>query len=97
MWPIFVSDDAENRVTVSPAESMIETRLKKAGGKYYLLTANASESTRLATIRIEGFEGMKVKKLFDLPAEMTVKSDTIEDAWTANDSFVYEIMAATQE
>ncbi|MCA9436013.1 MAG: hypothetical protein KC978_09540, partial [Candidatus Omnitrophica bacterium] len=93
MWSIFVADDADPRVEVTPVESGIETRLKHVGGKYYLLTANASERDQSAEIHIEGLKGMSVKKLFDLPGKMALEGDTLHDVWSKDDAFVYEIEA----
>lgn len=91
LWPVFVADDSDIAVEVSPASSGIEARLKAHEGRLYLLTANASERATEATIRVEGLTGMKVKKLFDLPGAMAVEGDSITDAWGAQDAFVYEI------
>ena len=91
MWPIFVADDADTNMSVSPVDSMIETRLKKWNGKYYLLTANASETTQRVNLQISGFDGMKVRKLFDLPGGMKVTGDILTDTWGKYDTFVYEI------
>ena len=91
MWPIFVADDAENAVTISPLDSMVETRLKKWNGKYYLLTANASEKASRVNITIDGFDGMTVRKLFDLPGDMNVQKNAITDTWRKHDTYVYEI------
>ncbi len=91
MWPIFVADDAPATVQVTPAGSGIETRLKKHEGKYYLLTANASEAPQDAEIKISGLGNFKVRKLFNLPGAMQTDSSTITDTWKKYDSFVYEI------
>ncbi len=91
MWPVFAADDSGIAVTVSPTDSGIETRLKSHEGRLYLLTANAAERPTEATIRIEGLDGMTVKKCFDLPGSLAVEGDTLRDAWGAQDAFVYEI------
>ncbi len=91
LWPVFVSDDAEHPIRVSPAGSMIETRLKKWEGKYYLLTANAAEAKTSAEIHIEGVKQITVRKLFDLPGEMKISGNRIADTWDKYDAFVYEI------
>ena len=91
MWPVFVADDAGNRISVTPRDRFIEARLKKWNGKYYLLTANASEAVQSAEILLDGMEGMKVKKLFDLSGKMAVSGNTIADTWKKYDAFVYEI------
>ncbi|GMQ80262.1 MAG: hypothetical protein BMS9Abin04_224 [Planctomycetia bacterium] len=91
MWPIFVADDAEAELTVSPADSMIEARLKKWNGKYYLLTANASETVRHAQVSIHGFDRLTVRKLFDTTGDMALENNTIIDKWRKYDVFVYEI------
>lgn len=94
MWPIFASDDGDKRVAVSPANSGIEARLKQWNGTYYLLTANANETPREARIAIEGLDGMRVRKLFDLPGSIAVEGNTIEDNWNQYDAFVYELTEA---
>lgn len=94
MWPVFVADDGDRRVSVSPANSGIEARLKRWNGAYYLLTANANESPREARIAIEGLDGMHVRKLFDLPGAIAVEGNAIEDTWNRYDAFVYEITEA---
>jgi hypothetical protein len=91
MWPVFAADDSEIAVTVSPASSGVEARLKSHEGRLYLLTANASERPTEATIRIHGLDGMTVKKCFDLTGALTVEGDTLHDRWGAQDAFVYEI------
>lgn len=91
MWPVFAADDSGIAVTVSPAGSGIEARLKSHEGRLYLLTANAAERPTEATITIDRLEGMMVKKCFDLPGALTVEGDAIHDTWAAQDAFVYEI------
>ena len=91
MWPVFVADDAETPLAVFPANSMIEARLKEWNGKYYLLTANASEKPQHAVITLPKLNNMKVRKLFDRDGEMEVNADSIRDAWGETDAFVYEI------
>lgn len=93
MWPVFAADDAEISVSVSPADSEIEVRLKKWNGKYYLLTANASEETCQAIIQLDGLKDMDVRKLFDLGEHTAVTENTITDKWYKYDAFVYEITA----
>ncbi len=92
MWPVFVADDAENRVEILPNDSQLDARLKKWQGKYYLLVANRGETVQKATIQIDGFEGMKVEKLFELSGEMSVEANIIHDEWKHNDVHVYEIV-----
>jgi hypothetical protein len=65
--------------------------LKKWQGKYYLLTANRDESTQEAGIRINGFEEITVKKLFELPGELSVKNNVIQDVWGKFGTHVYEL------
>ncbi len=91
MWPIYVADDAENKVEIIPSQSTIDVRLKKYEGKYYLLTANRDETSKTVSIRIDGFNGMKVKKLFELKNELSVKDNVIRDTWNKYDVHVYEI------
>ena len=91
MWPIFVADDAKNKVEILPGGSAIEVRLKIWEGKYYLLAANRDETSKTVNIRIDGFDGMKVNKLFELNDELTVKDDVIRDEWKKYDVHVYEI------
>ena len=91
MWPVFASEDSGIAVTVSPADSGIETRLKSHEGRLYLLTANAAERPTEATITIDGLDGMTATKCFDLPGALTVEGDTLHDTWGAQDAFVYEI------
>ena len=91
MWPAFVADDAENRVEILPYNSKLDARLKKWQGKYYLLVANRDETLQQASIHIDGFEGMKVEKLFELPGSMSVKGGVIDDVWKKYDVHVYEI------
>jgi hypothetical protein len=97
MWPVFAADDAELAVTVSPSDAMIETRLKRYEGKLYLLTANGSDSTRQATISIEGNSALSVRKLFDLPGDMRQDDGAIADTWLEEDVFVYEITESRKE
>jgi hypothetical protein len=70
---------------------MIEARLKKWNGKYYLLTANASEKPQHAVITFVGWDTMQVRKLFDMNGEMEVVAGSIRDHWGETDAFVYEI------
>ena len=91
IWPVFVSDDAENKVEVLPYGTTIDIRLKKWEGKYYLLAANQDETTKTVSIRIDGFNGMKVKKLFEMNDELDVKDNIIRDEWKKYDVHVYEI------
>ncbi len=91
MWPIYVSDDAANKVEVLPYGSTIEVRLKKWEGKYYLLAANRDETTKTVSIRIDGLNGMKVKKLFELNDKLSVNGNIIRDEWKKYDVHVYEI------
>ncbi len=91
MWPVYVSDDAENKIEILPVDAEVDARLKKWQGKYYLFVANRGENTWKAGIRIEGFRGMKVKKLFELPGEMSVEGTAITDIWKKYDVHVYEI------
>ena len=91
MWPVFVADDAGNKVEVLPYGTTIDVRLKKWEGKYYLLAANRDEITKMASIRIDGIKGMKVKKLFELNNELSVKNNIIRDEWKKYDVHVYEI------
>ncbi len=91
MWPVYVSDDAENKVEILPCDAEVDARLKEWKGKYYLLVANRGNNTWKAGVRIKGFEGMKVKKLFELPGEMSVEGSTITDVWKKFDAHVYEI------
>ncbi len=91
MWPIFVADDAKNEVEILQGGSAIELRLKKWEGKYYLLAANRDETLKTVNIRIDGFNGMRVKKLFELNNELTVKDDVIRDEWKKYDVHIYEI------
>jgi len=92
MWPIYVADDAENKVEILPYDSEIDARLKEWEGKYYLLVANRGESVQKASVRIAGFEGMKVKKLFELPKDISVEGNMISDVWKKYDVHVYEIV-----
>lgn len=91
MWPVFVADDAENKVEILPHDSKLDVRLKKWQGKYYLLVANRGDTYQKASISIDGFEGMKVKKLFELSGDMSVDTDIIRDNWEKYDVHVYEI------
>ncbi len=91
MWPIYVADDAESKVEILPYDSEIDARLKEWEGKYYLLVANRGESVQRSSIRIAGYEGMKVKKLFELPKDMSVEGNMISDVWEKYDVHVYEI------
>jgi len=91
MWPVFVADDAEKKAEILPYNSKVDFRLKKWQGKYYLLTANRDETTQNASISINGFEGMKVKKLFELPGNLSVKDNKIQDVWGKYGTHVYEI------
>ncbi len=91
MWPVFVADDAENKVEILPANSALEVRLKQWEGKYYLLAANRDERPKTVHITIDGFEGMKVKKLFELDGAMEVQGHVIRDEWKKFDVHVYEI------
>jgi len=91
MWPIYVADDAENKVEVLPYGSTVDVRLKKWEGKYYLLTANRGEQTQKSNISIKGMNEMKVKKLFEVAGEMSVNNNVINDIWKKNDVHVYEI------
>ncbi|MCC6698547.1 MAG: hypothetical protein IT365_23190 [Candidatus Hydrogenedentes bacterium] len=96
LWPAFVQDDAANRVTITPADSAVEMRLKQWNGRFYLLTANSTTEAQHASITIDGIEGMRVQKLFDLAGSMTVEGNTISDTWSENDAFVYEIDVNTR-
>ncbi len=91
MWPIYVADDAGNKVEIIPSQSTIAVQLKKWEGKYYLLAANRDETSKTVSIRIDGFNGMKVKKLFELKNELSVKDNVIRDRWNKYDVHVYEI------
>lgn len=91
MWPVFVADDAENIVEILPANSALELRLKKWDGKYYLLVANRDELPKTVSLAIDGFDGMKVKKLFELNDALKVKANVISDEWKKYDVHVYEI------
>ncbi len=91
MWPVFVADDAENNVEILPANSALEVRLKKWEGKYYLLAANRDELPKTVSLSIAGFEGMKVKKLFELNNALEVDDNIIRDEWKKYDVHVYEI------
>jgi hypothetical protein len=91
MWPVYVSDDAENKIEMVPCDAEIDASLKKWQGKYYLFVANRGDKTWKAGVRIEGFQGMKVKKLFEIPGEMSVEQNTITDVWKKYDVHVYEI------
>ncbi len=91
MWPVFVADDAENIVEILPYDSKLDARLKLWQGNYYLMVANRRESVQKASIKISGFEGMKVKKLFELPGKMSVDANIIHDSWKKYDVHVYEI------
>ncbi len=91
MWPVFVADEAQNKVKVLPYDAKVDVQLKKWNGKYYLLTANRDESVQKASIKISGFEGMKVKKLFELAEEMSTEGNLINDVWEKYDVHVYEI------
>ncbi len=91
MWPVFVADDAENKVEILPYDSEIDAFLKKWEGKYYLMVANRGESVQKSSVRIAGFEGMKVTKLFELPGDMSVEGNMINDVWKKDDVHVYEI------
>ena len=92
MWPIYVADDAENKIVVSPANAGIEVRLKKWQGKYYLLAASRFETEQKGTIRIQGFKKMKVRKLFELPGDLVVEGNNLSDVWKKYDAHVYEIV-----
>ena len=92
MWPVFVADDAEQKVEVSPVHSAIEVRLKKWEGKYYLLAANRDEMPKTVSLSVDGFKGMKVKKLFELNGALNVNGNVITDEWKKYDVHVYEIM-----
>ena len=91
MWPIFVADDAENKLEIMPSQSAIDVRLKKWEGNYYLLAANRDETTKTVSIRIDGFNGMKVKKLFELKNDLRVQGNIIRDKWNKYDVHVYKI------
>ncbi len=91
MWPVFVADDAENEVEILPQGSKVDFRLKKWQGKYYLITANRDETVQNVNIKIEGLEGMKVKKLFELPGNLSVENNIIRDVWEKYGTHVYEI------
>jgi len=91
MWPVFVADDAENKVEIFPNDSKLDARLKKWQDKYYLMVANRGETVQQASINIDGFEGMKVKKLFELSGDMSVDANIIQDKWKKYDVHVYEI------
>ena len=91
MWPVFVADDAENRVEILPHDRQLDARLKKWEGKYYLIVANRGEAVQKATIHIDGFEGMKVEKLFELSGALSVEANIIHDTWKKYDVHVYEI------
>lgn len=91
MWPVFVADDAENKVEILPFDSKLDTRLKKWHGKYYLLVANRRQTVQQATIHIDGFKNMKVKKLFELTGDMSINGNLINDVWRRYDVHVYEI------
>ena len=91
MWPVYVADEAKNEIEILPGGSAIELELKIWEGKYYLLAANRDETLKTVNIRIDGFKGMKVKKLFELNNELTVKDDVIRDEWKKYDVHVYEI------
>lgn len=93
MWPVFAAEDSKVSVTVEPADSGVETRLKSYNGHLYLLTANASEKITQAMVTIHGLDGMAVKKLFDLPGSLTIEGDRLHDVWGAQDAHVYEISA----
>jgi len=91
MWPIYVADDAENKIEVLPYGSTVDVQLKKWEGKYYLLAANRDETTKTVSVRIDGVKSMKVKKLFELNNELSVKNNIIRDEWKKYDVHVYEI------
>lgn len=91
MWPIFVADDAKEKVEVIPADSRIEARMKKWKGQYYLLTVNSGKKAIISEIKIPGFENMEVKKLFNVPGKITVKGNTIKDHWGKYGVYVYKI------
>ena len=91
MWPVFVADDAENEVEILPQGSKVDFRLKKWEGKYYLITANRDETVQNVSIKIEGMEGMKVKKLFELDGNLSVENNIIQDVWEKYGTHVYEI------
>jgi len=91
MWPIYVADNAENKVEVLPYGSTVDVQLKKWEGKYYLLAANRDETTKTVSVRIDGVKSMKVKKLFELNNELSVKNNIIRDEWKKYDVHVYEI------
>lgn len=94
MWPIFVADDAINKVEILPFDSEVDARLKQWQGKYYLLVANRGESVQKTKIRISGFEEMKVQKLFELSGDMSIDGNIINDVWNKYDVHVYEIEKA---
>ncbi len=91
MWPIYVADDAENKIEIIPNQSTIDVRLKRWKSNYYLLTANRDETTKTVKIKIDGFNNIKVKKLFELNNELTVKDNLIRDTWRKYDVHVYRI------
>jgi hypothetical protein len=91
MWPVFVADDAEHRISVEPADSSIDARVKQWNGKLYLLTANAGGAACDAVIRLDGVSRMHVRKLFDVPGDMAVNGHAVADAWEESDAFVYEL------
>ncbi len=91
MWPVFVADDAENEVEILPQGNKVDFLLKKWEGKYYLITANRDETVQNVSISIEGLEGMKVNKLFELPGKLSVENNIIQDVWEKNGTHVYEI------
>ncbi|MEN8227665.1 MAG: hypothetical protein ABFS38_05880 [Bacteroidota bacterium] len=91
MWPLFVADDAVNRVEILPLGSKVDFRLKKWQGRYYLITANRDETVQNVSIKINGLEGMKVKKLFELPGSLSVENNMIRDVWEKYGTHVYEI------
>ncbi len=97
MWPVFVADDAENGVEILPADSQLDARLKQWQGNYYLLVANRGETLQHASIYIDGFEGMKVEKLFELPGDISVKEHIIQDVWKKYDVHVYKIEPEKQQ
>jgi hypothetical protein len=91
MWPIFVSNDAQEKVEVSPLGSQIDVRLKRWNDKNYLLTANAGEASQEAEISIRGWKTIKATKLFEIPGSLVLEKNTIKDRWEKYGVHVYEI------
>lgn len=91
MWPVFVADDAKNRVEILPVNSQLDAMLKVWQGKYYLIVANRDQKSKRATIRIDGMKSMQVEKLFELPGDMSVKGGEITDGWEKFDVHVYQV------